>query len=70
MNDSVNQDYVTLLPCVPGKNMTIPKVIVAVMHWVPAQDSYYPGPCSRPMTERRARETQELWAKEKRLEIR
>lgn len=65
-----NKDYVTLLPCVADRGMSIARVIVAVMHWVPSQDSYYPGPCSRPMSEMRARALQELWSKDKGLEIR
>lgn len=65
-----NKDYVTLLPCVADRGMSIPRVIVAVMHWVAAEDSYYPGPCTHPMSETRARQHQERWAKEKGLDIR
>lgn len=64
------KDYVTLLPCVPDRGNSIGKVIVAVMQWSQPHDSYFPGKCSHPMTERRARETQATWAREKGLEIR
>lgn len=65
-----NKDYITLLPCVPAKGMVVAKVIVAVMQWSYGQDSYYPGPCSHPMSERRARALQEQMAKDRGLEIR
>ncbi len=65
-----NRDYVTLLPCVASRGMSVGKVIVAIMQWSSAHDSYYTGPCSHPMSERRARETQEKWAADKGLEIR